>query len=202
MRFTIALGVGLALLTASGASADRLKKVKVVNLPEVQEVTGAVEVTNLPEVQEVTGAIEVINLPDVQAVEIVNPVTPTPMRFQLVGYTQATYQGDATPFGLTRACQAEFPESRLCSSVEIMETVDPDAAVGLANGPAWTQPSYAYSTGSIAFDASGRRLGNTIQSNCSHWTSAGHGLTVDENGVTRLIACSSSLAVACCGIRP
>jgi len=135
-----------------------------------------------------------------EAVEIVNPVTPTPMRFQLVGYTQATYQGDATPFGLTRACQAEFPESRLCSSVEIMETVDPDAAVGLANGPAWTRPVYI----TRSLDASGRHLANNTRlSNCGQWTSGGdHGLTVDENGVTRLIPCSSSLAVACCGIRP
>ena len=57
--------------------------------------------------------------------------------YQLVGFTKAQHPGDVRLFGLTRACQAEFPGSRLCSSVEVMETTAiPD---GL-EGNAWRVP--------------------------------------------------------------
>ena len=63
MRRTIALGFVLALRTASGASADKLKKVTVTNQPAVQQVTGSVEVSNQPAVQQVSGEVAVTNHP-------------------------------------------------------------------------------------------------------------------------------------------
>ncbi len=189
MRFIIALGVGLAFFAASDATADResdrnhrgrTKKVKVVNFPATQEVTGAVEVTgsvevtNQPAVQEVTGSVEVSNQPLVQQISgevavtnqpavqdvfVTNPPSPVAVppapRFQLVGFTEATYQGDATLFGLTGACKVDFPASRMCSSVEILETSDPDAAVGLVDRVAWVRPVLA---GDGRYDASTSQL--------------------------------------------
>jgi hypothetical protein len=110
MRHSLVLGLvffGLLALPTY-LSAQQAKQVEVVNEP--LQVTGAVEVTNEP--VEVTGAVEVSNLPQ-----------PTvPARFQLVGFTSATYTGDSGVLGLTLACQDEFPASRMCNSVEVMET--------------------------------------------------------------------------------
>ena len=53
--------------------------------------------------------VEVIN--DPLAVEVVNPAPPSPpVRWQLVGFTSATYTGAmGGHFGVTQKCQLEFP---------------------------------------------------------------------------------------------
>ena len=62
--------------------------------------------------------VEVTNLPAVQSVEVVNAPTPAPpLGFQLVGFTSATFDGSQGVLGFTLACQAEFPGSRMCTSV-------------------------------------------------------------------------------------
>ncbi len=40
-----------------------------------------------------------------------------------MGFTTATFQGGEGILGFTKACQAEFPETRMCTSVEVMQTV-------------------------------------------------------------------------------
>ena len=73
-----------------------------------------------------------------------------PPRVQLVGFTTAGFQGDEGVLGYTRACQQEFPESRMCTSVEVLETTD----VPALSGDAWVRPVSQVSD-SVALDASG-----------------------------------------------
>ena len=87
-----------------------------------------VAVTNFPDPQNVTGSVEVTNLPDVQDVHVVNQQPPAPApassRFQLVGFTSATYTGDmGGHFGVTQKCQLEFPGSRMCTVKEVAATI-------------------------------------------------------------------------------
>jgi hypothetical protein len=103
-RFVLVSFVFLCL--GSAASAQSIKEVEVTNLPEVQDVN----VTNTP-----------------------LPVTVAPpARFQLVGFTSATYNGDmGGHFGVTRKCQIEFPNSRMCSLEEVAATTAiPDEILG------------------------------------------------------------------------
>ena len=173
----------------------RIKKVEVVNLPATQEVSGAVEVTNLPPVQDVF----VTNPPSSEG-------CGAAMRFQLVGYTLAQVPGDVTRLGLNRACQAEFPESRLCSSVEIMETVSTGAAIGLINGPAWVRAVPRTMTGYPSIvGASGAVRSGSFSINCGQWSSVEQGLfglTVNESGAFRFDTCSAPRDVACCALGP
>ncbi|MCK5364515.1 MAG: hypothetical protein KAR22_16180, partial [Gammaproteobacteria bacterium] len=90
-------------------TAQPVKRVEVVNLPDPQNVTGSVEVTNLPAVQDVN---------------VTNAPAGPPSRFQLVGFTTAALPGDSGLFAFTLACQAEFFGSRICTSREVFETVD------------------------------------------------------------------------------
>ncbi len=94
MRLPLAvLAVVPALFAYSvTATAQPVKRVEVVNLPDPQNVTGSVEVTNLPAVQDVN---------------VTNAPAGPPSRFQLVGFTAATFTGDSGFFAFTLACQAE-----------------------------------------------------------------------------------------------
>ncbi len=122
---------------------------------------------------------------------------------QLVGFTEAQHPGDVRLFGLTRACQAEFPGSRLCSSVEVMETAAiPD---GL-EGNAWVRPSFVSAIDRSVLDASGLVLLGGPPSNCDQWKASGStGIIVDSNGNFSsgpAARCSQPRSVACCAPTP
>src|SRR3990170_4368179 len=73
--------------------------------------TKGVVVLNFPDPQNVTGAVEVTNLPDVQDVNIVNGSTGSceVKRVRLIGFTSTTYTGNLGGIlGSTRKCQVEF----------------------------------------------------------------------------------------------
>jgi hypothetical protein len=122
---------------------------------------------------------------------------------QLVGFSKAQHPGDVRLFGLTRACQAEFPGSRLCSSVEVMETTAiPD---GL-EGNAWVRPSFVSAIDRSVLDASGLVLLGGPPSNCDQWKgTVSTGIIVDSDGnfsSGRVARCSESRSVACCAPTP
>jgi len=123
--------------------------------------------------------------------------------YQLVGFTKAQHPGDVRLFGLTRACQAEFSGSRLCSSVEVMETAAiPD---GL-EGNAWVRPSFISAIDRSVLDASGLVLLGGPPSNCDQWKgSVSSGIIVDSDGnfsSGRAARCSEPRSVACCAPAP
>ena len=99
------------LQEAQRAPAERF--VTVSNFPKVQTVDGTVNVGNLPAVQAVTGTVAVSSI----------PAAPSAKRFQFVGFTTQTYDGDQGGFfGTTVACQLEFPNSRMCTRDEYLDT--------------------------------------------------------------------------------
>jgi hypothetical protein len=196
MRRLCVLVVLIALLPLATASADsrhrnRARRVKVVNEPL------AVEIVNPVGVQ----AVEVVNPVDVQAVEIVNPVAPTPappMRFQLVGFTTATYTGGmGGHFGVTQKCQLEFPDSRMCTLEEVAATTA--IPVGLS-GDAWAHQESG--VGGVIFSADLERN----QGTCGGWTlsiDGRLGQQVSSNGVAKTsgsLNCGQSNPVACCAL--
>ena len=168
------------------------------------KVPDQVEVTNFPVVQDVTGAVEVTNLPDVQDVNVTNPPTCSSgpeARYQLVGFTSSALLGHGGVLGMTIACQQEFSDSRMCSSVEVMETVV--VPLDLA-GIAWVRPSFSPlhdpGTQPSALDASGFK---TLVSHFScNSDSAINGFTVSAIGRFAGSRCTNQLSVACCSLVP
>jgi hypothetical protein len=140
---------------------------------------------------QVAKPVEVTNFPAVQDVNVVNaPPAAGSQRFQLVGFTTATLPGNATRFGLTRACQAEFPASRLCNGSEAIETVDiPDGLEGFA----WVQ-------------IEGRGSGEAFppRNDCEQWTGTGFltGATLRADGALFDAFCSIPRPIACCALVP
>ena len=118
---------------------------------------------------------------------------------QLVGFTQSTQTGDATVFGLTKSCQSEFPGSRVCSSIEVLETT---RVPGGLEGDAWVRPTFVASIDRSMVDASGLVLLGGPASNCDQWKgTASTGLVVDASGIFHSgsrARCSEAHAVACC----
>jgi len=175
-------------LFAVQAAGQMVKEVEVINFPDPQNVIGQVEVTKLPAPQPVA-------------------------QFQLAGFTVATFTGDQGVLGFTRACQGEFPGSRMCTTVEVMGTVSPPVLpVGSA---AWVQPELVASSGATStVDASGI-TGAPSGLSCWGWKfarSTMYGLTVDHDGrfagATETAAdtvsprCDIPKSVACCAALP
>ena len=127
-----------------------------------------------------------------------------PVWIQLVGFTSAgSLDGDEGVLGFTEACQAEYTDSRMCSSVEVMETVDIPALPG--NTLAWVRPVYhpGHPAGTDASGVNGDS--NPSQLACSGWSNAGgRGLSVDERGRFQHIFCGDirPQSVACCAAVP
>jgi hypothetical protein len=169
-----------------------------------------VVVTNFPNPQNVTGSVAVTNLPAVQDVNVVNAPTTSGAspRFQLVGFTTATSTGGPGVLGFTLACQQEFANSRMCTSLEILETTAVPA--GLA-GEAWVRPAIVAPDVNVQVDASGV-IGDATNLTCSGWsfgTSGLGALVVDGSGRFRQSSgtgpssfCNALRPVACCAPVP
>jgi hypothetical protein len=141
MRKTVIWGVVLVCLTVliagSGATAQRARvietaaasrptQVEVTNFPAVQPVNGTVNVGNLPAVQSVAGSVAVSNLPIDAAgnVRISGILAPAPA-IHFIGVTTAIFYIDAGPLNLSRECNAEIPNTRMCDYEELFKTMPP-----------------------------------------------------------------------------
>ena len=99
---------------------------------------------------------------------------------------------------LTRACAAEYPKSRMCTSGEILDTLSFPMDL---SGRAWIRPSPV----APGTDASGLSLDG--DSTCNGWTQPEAGGVVfdgDAGSFTRLTApnCAVARKVACCAVVP
>ena len=133
-----------------------------------------------------TGPSEVVVVNDPLAVEVVNPSPPT-ARFQLVGFTSATYTGNmGGQIGVTQKCQLEFPSSRMCTVSEVQLTTDIPAVQA---GFAWANQGGSES--------------GIFWSHCYFWTddrNAGSGLVIAATGLANSRACDDPHVIACCAL--
>lgn len=109
-------------------------------------------------------------------------------KYEFVGFSTAKSIGTVGILKLAQICQADFPNSRMCKSAEIIKTVH----VPSATGTGWVQPTIVDSA-----DMSGV---TDVPSNltCDGWSVGSLGLTVTTDGKFNQNACSDVLSVACC----
>jgi len=113
---------------------------------------------------------------------------------QLVGFTTAVTLGDIGILALTGMCQADFPGSRMCTTLEIAETrVLPTGVTGTA----WVRPVYTANGNEAVLGV------KTEELSCSGWSAtSGKGIVVDPNGSFFQGAipegCNNEHSVACC----
>lgn len=132
--------------------------------------------------------VEIINTP----LEVEVASAPPPLRWQLVGFTNAAYTGNlGGHFGATQKCQIEFPDSRMCLAIEAKQTTTLPAGL---SGRAWTN---------VAIDGVDGPISEN--SECLAWlldSSGAGGGTVDERGVVSLGLCHMTRPIACCALVP
>ena len=169
----VACGVLLTIPATAAKPPPAPSQVEVINFPAPQNVTGMVEVTNFP-------------MP--------------PSRFQLVGFTNAMLLGGEGVLGFTVACEAEFFESRMCTSEEVLNSVGIPAGIV---GSAWVRPVFVILSSSTA-DISGIATGGGPQGLTSAWGASTNafGLAVDAKGSFRPESCGGGRSVACCALVP
>jgi hypothetical protein len=121
---------------------------------------------------------------------------------QYVGVTAEAFDGAQGVFTYNLACHTAHSGSRMCTSEEVIETVNPPI-LGILGERAWVRPTFQpLATGSTtrwSVDASG--LANTSGSfTCDGWENeSARGLTIDLGvGAFRTIDCDTALKVACC----
>lgn len=124
-------------------------------------------------------------------------------RYELVGFTTATFKGGDGVLEYTSACHAEFSNSRMCTSKEVLETVN----VPTLSGEAWVRPVFVVlprgTTNSVIADVSGAftpSSGSTGSMSCDAWRrlTAESGLMVESNGAFDLRNCNDFRSIACC----
>lgn len=123
----------------------------------------------------------------------------------LVGTTTSTHLGDAGVRTMNDACRAEFPMSRMCSSVEVIESV-PTYPFSSSEA-AWVRPVLEGTDGNGAIiDSSGLpgsvNVAYSYALSCGGWSGAagGHGLVVDSGGSFQRGECYVARPVTCCAL--
>ena len=132
------------------------------------------------------------------------PPGPPAAAMQFVGRTTGTFNGSQGVLAYSAACQTDFgPGHRICTSEELLNTVDLPA---LAGGPSWIRPTFVpVGGGSVAVfvDMSGAiSSSSSVHLTCDGWSysqSGFTGLTVGASGEFELLACNAGRTVACCG---
>lgn len=130
-------------------------------------------------------------------------------KFQYVGVSEEGVRGSSGIISLNNACHATFPGSRMCTSVEIMNTANPpDVRANLSNRIAWVRPQIIGLTNTEKqIDASGYiAKSSTTSLSCGGWGSLGavskSGLVLfyesnSRNGAFYEAGCGSYQATCC-----
>jgi hypothetical protein len=115
------------------------------------------------------------------------------------GFSTDLSNGGAGLIAMGNICNASFTGSHVCSTLEFASS-SYSSATGLT-GNAWIQARSLAGTGTTVVDQVSHLAGNYTAMTCGGWTTASasdEALTVSSVGGFSQIACSSSLAVACC----
>jgi len=184
-------GAVVLVLIAGAVAWAQTGSTSRINEPSPPNSAWLTYITNWPDTQNVAGSVSVDNLPALQQVEVVNWPAPVvgAARFQLVGFTAATFDPSRGVFTYTAACQAEFPGSRMCILSEAIKTTTLPT-FGAGTGWAWIAP------GNPMMSTMGSEYGS-----CNGWTYVNcvvGGMALNRSGGYRRQPCDSVLSVACC----
>jgi hypothetical protein len=124
--------------------------------------------------------------------------------FDFVGFSTASTTGNLGITGMHELCQADYTDSRMCSSQEILDSTRLPPAGTLVPSYSWIAPSIRGGlfdgVQPLAIDASGESNGPGDLS-CNAWTNTGaSGLAYSPRSYIsiRSYSCSLSMPVACC----
>ena len=194
MRKVVLFGIVLACLTALSFVAGIPVERKTLSPDGAITLAAAakpaqVEVTNFPAVQAVSGTVNVGNLPRDSdgRILVVGPQGPV---VHFAGYTAATFAEGTGLLALNRACQLEFPGTRVCRGLEMVDMIPAPPVIVPDQGGDPSLPGYAFLTSYVQNSptATGSEGGAVIPfSSCM----SAQGVPFDCGGLP--------MSVACCG---
>lgn len=119
-----------------------------------------------------------------------------------VGFSSATATGDSGIMELNRLCQISFTGSHMCTTNELMNSVNKGNKTPSA-GTAWIKPFmiFYYQPSFAVVDIAGFE-GEPRYLSCHGWTDVyDTGSAIDATGKFSRQACNNSLNIACCGVK-
>lgn len=124
-------------------------------------------------------------------------------QFELIGFSSQGSSGNGgVVFFTANRCQIDFPDSRMCTSEEVMNsTMPPIPSGGSVFDLHWVRPSFVPGSGAAnRLDASGVE-GTASALTCAGWSNInGTGLAVNKLGRFSLQPCTTAKAIACCAL--
>ena len=130
-------------------------------------------------------------------------VTAQEVPEELVGFTSSTATGSVGLAHLHELCDSEFTGTRMCTTAEIVATVNPPLTID--SNYAWVHTTIVASSNyaNSLFDATGKLLSldQGVAPNCDGWSYA-NTVTVaitTDTGAAHLRSCADANLVACCG---
>jgi hypothetical protein len=122
------------------------------------------------------------------------------VRYQLVGVTSTAFNGTQGVLTFNNACHTEFPGSRMCTSVEVMETAPYTGSSAFV--PAYVRPVIVgQNSAGHTLEASGvSPISESLSLSCRGYTLSGPevGLIVTSAGQFSQSDCSFERPVTCC----
>jgi len=120
---------------------------------------------------------------------------------QFMGFSSGTTDGAGGLIGMSNLCQASFPGSHICSTVEFGRSTK-NSATGVS-GTAWIRPVLAGGDSANALDIETGHAYTSYRMTCAGWSDNRNtetGLSMDDKGsITRALStCDVQRSVACC----
>ncbi len=188
MRTIFAVSLVLAFAVTIAAGVEPKATLTTGEEPELAggpAPTVPVLVTNFP--VDVDGNLRVVEQSTrPKQVEVVN-FPASPPNFRLVGFTSATVGTTSGLFALVRACQIEFPGTRVCQLDEVLATTNIPDLSSAGTPEAWLMKSFTDPPPS---------------EDCWGWTwdtGSRSAWAVTTRGSYYLLPCGLQRSVACCG---
>ena len=146
---------------------------------------------------EETGEVAAEDVDQIQASLLPKTKRCCRSEFEFVGFSSASARGSDGILKLTRMCQADYANSRVCTSEEVAATINlPD----VTTGGGWVRPTAIGGRGAnTGYDIITGVQDDVEELTCSGWSDRTEsGLTVSSDGQFRLLGCSQAASAACC----
>jgi len=146
--------------------------------------------------------VEVVNTSAAPMPVVVQSGSGGALQRRLVGFTEQTVRGNDGILSLNGACATDFPGSRMCTTVEIFNSLPPNLTGNADRGlvrPVLVPAGLTTADGTpLVMDVATGRTGVNSRISCNGYTAGALALVMSVEGFFAATDCNTETNVACC----